>query len=425
MISKEEQAKIREHSLALAKAVIGDKNIFDVLKERGYLMQCTNEDGVREYLATPGKYLYTGFDPTADSLHIGHFLPIMVMAYLQAAGHHPIALMGGGTGMIGDPSGRTDLRKILTAETVQHNVDCIQDQMGILLDFSNEKAVLVNNADWILGLNYIDFLRDIGSQFSVNRMLTAECYKNRMERGLTFLEFNYMLLQAFDFLCLYRKFGLRLEMGGDDQWSNILAGIDLVRRKEQAEGFGCTFTLLTNSEGMKMGKTAKGAVWINEDKLPVYDFYQYWRNVGDADVLKFLRLLTFTPLSEIAEYEHLTGSELNPIKEILAFRITEIVHGTEKATKAQAKAKALFAGNIADNATTYTVEDPSQSLLDMLVSLKLVPSKSEARRLMQQGGISVDDQVCTDINTHIPIDKLQVGFIVKRGKKNFYRLISK
>lgn len=425
MISKAEQAKIREHSLGLAKAAIGNKNVFDVLQERGYIMQCTNEDGVREYLSTPGKYLYTGFDPTADSLHIGHFLPIMVMAYMQAAGHHPVALMGGGTGMIGDPSGRTDLRKVLTAETVQHNVDCIQAQMGILLDFDSEQATLVNNADWIMNLNYINFLREIGSQFSVNRMLTAECYKNRMEKGLTFLEFNYMLLQAYDFLCLYRKLGLRLEMGGDDQWSNILAGIDLVRRKEQAEGFGCTFTLLTNSEGVKMGKTANGAVWINEDKFPVYDFYQYWRNVGDADVLKFLRLLTFTPLTEIVEYEKLSGSELNPIKELLAFRITEIVHGTEKATAAQNKAKALFTGNVAANATTYEVSDASQSLLDMLVNLKLVPSKSEGRRLMQQGGISVDDEVCTDINTHLDVDKLKAGVIVRRGKKNFYRLIVK
>lgn len=425
MISKEEQKRIREHSLALAKAAIGDKNVFDVLKERGYIMQCTNEDGVREYLSTPGQYLYTGFDPTADSLHIGHFLPIIVMSYLQAAGHHPIALMGGGTGMIGDPSGRTDLRKVLTAETVQHNVSCIQAQMGILLDFDSQQSILVDNADWILDLNYINFLREIGSQFSVNRMLTAECYKNRMEKGLTFLEFNYMLLQAYDFLCLYRKLGLRLEMGGDDQWSNILAGIDLIRRKEQAESFGCTFTLLTNSEGVKMGKTANGAVWINEDKFPVYDFYQYWRNVGDADVLKFLRLLTFTPLNEIAEYEKLSGAELNPIKELLAFRITEIVHGTEKATMAQTKAKALFTGNIADNATTYEISDADQTLLDMLVNLKLVPSKSEGRRLMQQGGISVDDIVVTDINAHVDLDKLKAGIIVRRGKKNFYRLICK
>lgn len=425
MITKEEQRQIREHSLSLAKKIIAGRNVFDVLQERGYIMQCTNVDSVREYLGTSGRYLYTGFDPTADSLHIGHFLPIMVMAYAQAAGHHPIALMGGGTGMIGDPSGRTDLRKVLTPETVACNVECIQQQMGILLAFDNNGAVLVNNADWLLNLNYISFLRDVGSQFSVNKMLTAECYKRRMEKGLTFLEFNYMLLQAYDFLSLYRRYDLRLELGGDDQWSNILAGIDLVRRKEQQEVFGCTFTLLTNSEGVKMGKTANGAVWINEDKFSVFDFYQYWRNVGDQDVLHFLKLLTFTPLAEIKSYESLSGAELNPIKELLAFRLTEIIHGTAKAEAARAKAKDLFTGNAASGATVYEVQNPDLSILDILLQCKLVPSKSEGRRLFQQGGISVDDTVCTDINAKFDKDKLASGIMVRRGKKNFYRFISK
>lgn len=425
MATSEQMQQTRLHSRLSAEKIIGERNVYDVLKERGYIMQCTNEEAVKEYLATPGRHIYVGFDPTADSLHVGHFLQMIVMSYIQAAGHHPIALMGGGTAMIGDPSGRTDLRQMLTSENIRNNVARIQKQMEILLDFAAGDAILANNAGWILDLNYINFLREIGSQFSVNRMLTAECYKSRMEKGLTFLEFNYMLLQGYDFLELYRRYGCRLELGGDDQWSNILAGTDLIRRKEQAEAYGCTFTLLTTSDGVKMGKTAKGAVWIDEDKLPVFDFYQYWRNVDDADVLRFLRLMTFTPLEEIAAYEALSGAELNPVKELLAFRITEIVHGSAKAEAAQAQARALFSGDAAQAATACPVQDPQKPLLDLLLEAAIIPSKSEGRRLIQQGGITVNGTVVNDPYAVIGLEPFQAaeGVQIKRGKKNFYKLV--
>ncbi|NJP41737.1 tyrosine--tRNA ligase [Oscillospiraceae bacterium HV4-5-C5C] len=411
------------------KEITDVENVYDVLKARGYIAQVTNETAVREALAKPGVTFYIGFDPTADSLHVGHFVTMMVMAHMQRAGHRPIALMGGGTGMIGDPSGRTDLRQILTPEAIQHNVDRFKEQMKILVDFTDDQAIMANNADWLLDLNYIDFLRDIGSQFSVNRMLTAECYKQRLERGLTFLEFNYMLMQAFDFLQLNRRYGCTLELGGDDQWSNILAGIDLTRRKEGKEVLGLTMNLLTTSEGIKMGKTAKGALWLDPDKCAPYDFYQYWRNIGDADVEKCLRLLTFMPLEEIEELTREGGSAINQAKKRLAYEVTAIVHGKEAARSAEQQAADLFEGGGVSSQMPVTSVDHTLvaagqlSLLDVLMQARLFPSRSEARRLFQQGGVYLNGEVINDFNYQLTAADFNQGFaVVKRGKKIYHRL---
>ncbi|MDD2213345.1 MAG: tyrosine--tRNA ligase [Oscillospiraceae bacterium] len=405
------------------------ENVYDVLKARGYIAQVTNETAVREALAKPGVTFYIGFDPTADSLHVGHFVTMMVMAHMQRAGHRPIALMGGGTGMIGDPSGRTDLRQVLTPAAIQHNVDRFKEQMKILVNFADDQAIMANNADWLLNLNYIDFLRDIGSQFSVNRMLTAECYKQRLERGLTFLEFNYMLMQAYDFLQLNRRYGCTLELGGDDQWSNILAGIDLTRRKEGKEVFGLTLNLLTTSEGIKMGKTARGALWLDPDKCSPYDFYQYWRNIGDADVDKCLRLLTFVPLAEIRELTREGGSAINQAKKRLAYEVTAIVHGKNAASLAEQQAAELFEGSGVSSQMPVTALDHSLvaagqlSLMDALMQARLFPSRSEARRLFQQGGIYLNGEVVNDFNYQLQVSDFSQGFaVVKRGKKVYHRL---
>jgi tyrosyl-tRNA synthetase len=402
-------------------------NVFDLLKERGYLAQVTHEAEVRELLARPGATFYIGFDPTADSLHVGHFVQMMVMAHMQRAGHRPIALIGGGTAMIGDPSGRSDLRQILTPETIRQNGERFRDQMKILVDFSDGKALLVNNADWLLNLNYIDFLRDIGPHFSVNRMLTAECYRNRLEHGLTFLEFNYMLMQAYDFLMLYRQYGCRLQLGGDDQWSNILGGVELIRRKDQGEAYGMTFRLLTTSAGIKMGKTAKGAVWLDPEKTSPFEFYQYWRNIDDADVITCLKLLTFLPLEEIAGYARLQDAAINEAKKRLAFEVTCIVHGPAAAAAARAQAEDLFEkGGRSDQMACTTLSRAGLAagipLLDALLAAGLIPSKGEGRRLIAQGGISLNDTVVTDFTHMLTLDDFRNGeAIVRKGKKNYHR----
>ena len=377
-------------------------NVFDVLKERGLIAQTTHEKEIRELLGNEKVTFYIGFDPTADSLHVGHFLQMVVMRHMQNYGHRPIALVGGGTGHIGDPSGRTDMRKMMTKEVIDHNCECFKEQLSKIIDFSDGKAIMVNNADWLLDLNYVEFIREIGSCFSVNQMLTAECFKQRLEKGLSFLEFNYMLMQSYDFLALSRKYNCKLELGGDDQWSNILGGINLCRRKDQKQVYGMTFTLLTNSEGKKMGKTASGAVWLSPEKTSPYDFYQYWRNVDDADVCKCLKLLTFIPMDEIREYEKLEGSQLNPVKERLAFELTSMVHGNEEAVKAREAARAVFSG--AGNADNMPSADISESevkdgmpILDLLVKVGLIPSKGEGRRLITQGGISVNGEKVTEL----------------------------
>lgn len=405
-------------------------NVYDVLKERGFIAQCTNEEAVRERLAKPSCTFYIGFDPTADSLHVGHFLTMMAMAHLQRAGHRPIALMGGGTGFVGDPSGRSDLRKVLSAETIAHNVACFKEQMKRLIDFSDDKAIIVDNADWLRPLNYIDFLRDIGAHFSVNRMLTAEAYKQRMEKGLTFLEFNYMLMQAYDFLYLHREYNCELEFGGDDQWSNILAGVDLIRRKEQKEVYGLTFTLLTNSQGQKMGKTASGAVWLDANKLSPYDFFQYWRNVDDADVIKLMKLLTFMPLEEIASYAQLQDAAINEAKEKLAYEVTKIIHGEVAAEQALAQARALFSGSGTSEHMPSTEIDAEQltewTLIDILMHCQLAPSKGEARRLIQQGGIRVNDIQIQDFAHQLKAEDFMGGeLILKKGKKVYHKLVLK
>lgn len=403
-------------------------NVFDTLLERGYIAQTTNEEAIRERLATPGATFYIGFDPTADSLHVGHYLTMMAMAHLQRAGHRPIALMGGGTGMVGDPSGRSDLRQVLTPEVIRHNVERFKEQMKIVIDFSDDKAIIVDNADWLLKLNYIDFLRDIGAHFSVNRMLTAECYKQRMEKGLTFLEFNYMLMQAYDFLELFRRFDCRFQFGGDDQWSNILAGIDLVRRKEAKEVFGLTFNLLTTSAGNKMGKTASGALWLDAEKTSPFDFYQYWRNIDDADVIRCMKLLTFMPLEEIADFAQLKDAEINQAKKKLAYEITAIVHGTEAAASAQKQAEELFEG--AGTSATMPQSTVSQAdlgslgLLDALLEAGLIPSKGEGRRLIQQNGIRINDALISDVAYVLSEADFNDGeAIVKKGKKTHHKLL--
>lgn len=403
-------------------------NVFDVLAERGLIAQTTHEKEIRELLANEKVTFYIGFDPTADSLHVGHFLQMVVMRHLQNYGHRPIALVGGGTGTIGDPSGRSDMRQMMTMETINHNCECFKKQLSTIVDFSEGKAIMVNNADWLLGLNYIDFMRDIGSCFSVNKMLTAECYKQRLEKGLTFLEFNYMLMQSYDFLMLNRKYGCKIELGGDDQWSNILGGIDLCRRKDQKQVYGMTFTLLSNSEGKKMGKTQKGALWLDPEKTSPYEFYQYWRNVDDADVIKCLKLITFVPMDEIREMEKFEGQQLNEAKRRLAYEVTKLVHGEEEAKKAQGAAEAVFGGG-SDNSnmptTSITKEEAKKiNILDLMLKAGLIPSKGEGRRLIQQGGVSINGNKVSDIAENICESDFEDGsVIIKKGKKVYHKIV--
>lgn len=407
--------------------------VWEELKARGLIAQVTDEDEIKEMVNNGKATFYIGFDPTADSLHVGHFMALCLMKRLQMAGNRPIALIGGGTAMIGDPSGRTDMRQMMTPETIQHNVDCFKKQMSRFIDFSDGKALMVNNADWLMNLNYIELLRDVGAHFSVNRMLTAECYKQRMERGLSFLEFNYMIMQSYDFYMLYQKYGCNMQFGGDDQWSNMLGGTELIRRKLGKDAYAMTITLLLNSEGKKMGKTQSGAVWLDPNKTSPFDFYQYWRNVDDADVIKCMKLLTFLPLEEIQEMEKWEGSQLNKAKEILAFQLTELVHGTEEAKKAEAGAKALFAGG-ADTehmpTTELAAEDFDEEgnidLISLLVKSALVTTRSEGRRAIEQGGVSVDGEKVTDIRHVLSKDALTGdGIVLKRGKKKFNKVFVK
>ena len=395
-------------------------NAMDVLRERGFIKQTVFEEELYEKLGKESVPFYIGFDPTADSLHVGHFLQLIAMHHMQEAGHKPIILIGGGTAMVGDPSGRTDMRSMMTKETIRHNVECFKKQMSRFVSFEGENAaVIVDNGDWLLDLNYIDFLREVGAHFSVNRMLSAECFKQRLERGLSFLEFNYMLMQAYDFLVLYRKYGCCLELGGDDQWSNILAGANLIRIKEQQPAFAMTFTLLTTSDGKKMGKTAKGAVWLDENKTTPYEFYQYWRNVDDGDVEKCMKLLTFLPLEQIDELCRYKDERINLAKETLAFELTKEVHGEEKALLAQSQAKAAFAGG---NAELLTKEvENVVTVVDALVAADIAKSKGEARRLIEQGGVSVDDSKITDVNAPIPAKE----FVLHKGKKVHLKVIVK
>lgn len=402
--------------------------VFEELKRRGLIAQMTHEDKIKEALENEQVTFYIGFDATADSLHVGHFLQLVVMRHLQLAGHKPVALLGTGTTMVGDPTGRTDMRQMLTPEEINHNAECFKKQMSKFIDFSDGKALIVKNGDWLLNLNYIDFLRDVGRYFSVNQMLTAESVKNRLERGLSFLEFNYMLMQSYDFLHLYQTMGCTMELGGDDQWSNILKGIDLVRRVEGEEVYGMTFTLLTTKEGKKMGKTAKGALWLDENKCSPYDFFQYWRNVSDDDVINCLKLITFLPIEEIEAMENWEGSQLNKAKEILAFEVTKMVHGEEKATEALGAARALFTANSddANMPTTQLAEsdfnDGQIGLLDLMVKTKLCPSKGEARRLVQQGGVAIDDVKVTDPAKVLTAQDFEKGHvIIKKGKKVFHK----
>lgn len=405
-------------------------SVFDELKARGMIAQMTNEEKIRDLMENQKIKFYIGFDPTADSLHVGHFVQIMVMAHMQRAGHVPIALFGGGTGMIGDPSGKTDMRKMMTKETIQHNIDCFQRQMSKLVDFSDGKALMVNNADWLLNLNYIEFLREVGVHFSVNRMLAAECYKQRLERGLSFFELNYMIMQSYDFLVLSREYDCQLEFGGDDQWSNIIGGVELNRRMDGREVCGMTFNLLQTSDGRKMGKTEKGAVWLDPEKTSPYEFYQYWRNVDDADVINCMKMLTFIPLDEIAEYEKLEGSALNQAKEKLAFEVTKLIHGAEEAQKAQSAAKALFSSSADAEHMPTTVLKPEQftgdaiTVIDILVAASLAKSKGEARRLIEQGGITVDDGRVTDLGAAVSKADFAKGHVlVKKGKKVFHKIV--
>ncbi len=405
-----------------------NQNVFDTLKERGFIQQTTHEDEIRELLGKESVTFYIGFDPTADSLHVGHFLQIVTMMHLQRAGHRPIALVGGGTGMVGDPSGRTDMRQMMTLETIEHNANCFKKQLSRFLDFSEGKAIMVNNKDWLLELKYVPFIRDIGRHFSVNRMLTAECFKNRLERGLSFLEFNYMLMQSYDFLELYRRYNCKLQLGGDDQWSNIIAGADLIRRVEGAPAYGMTFTLLTTSEGVKMGKTQAGAVWLDAEKTSPFDFYQYWRNVDDADVEKCLSLLTFLPMDEVRRLGSLEGAEINQAKEILAYEVTKLVHGEEEAKKAHAAAKALFGdGAMTDNIpfTEISHADLAQGMdiLTLLNKAGLISSKSEGRRLINQGGISIEGKKVEDPQMTITEKLFQNGtLMLRKGKKVYHQI---
>ncbi len=398
------------------------ENVFDTLKARGLIAQVTHEEELRELLGKEKIRFYIGFDPTADSLHVGHFLQMVVMRHMQNAGHTPIALVGGGTGMVGDPSGRTDMRQMMTVETIQHNCECFKKQLSSVIDFSNDRAIMVNNADWLLKLNYVEFLRDIGCCFSVNEMLRAKCFQTRLEKGLSFLEFNYMLMQSYDFLMLNKNYGCKLELGGDDQWSNILGGIDLVRRKEGEQVYGMTFTLLTNSEGKKMGKTAKGALWLDPAKVSPYDFYQYWRNVDDADVCRFLKLITFVDLKEIEEMEKWEGAQLNEAKKRLAFEVTKLVHGEENALAAQDTASKLFStGAMPADMPSTELSANGMNIMDILVAAKLCPSKSEARRLLQQGGVSVDGEKVDMDFVFGDNDE----YVIKKGKKVYHKIIVK
>lgn len=404
-------------------------NTYEELKARGLIAQVTDEERISDLINKGEAVFYIGFDPTADSLHVGHFMALCLMKRLQMAGNKPIALIGGGTAMIGDPSGKTDMRKMMTKETINHNVECFKKQMSKFIDFSEGKALLVNNADWLLDLNYIDVLREVGPHFSVNRMLTAECYKQRMERGLSFLEFNYMIMQSYDFYRLYKDYGCNLQFGGDDQWSNMLGGTELIRRKLGEDASAMTITLLLNSEGKKMGKTVSGAVWLDAEKTSPFEFYQYWRNVGDKDVLKCIRMLTFLPLEEIDKMDEWEGSQLNKAKEILAFELTKMVHGEEEAKKAEEASKALFAGGGDDsNMPTSTIThdqltDGGIGIMDLMVTCGLAGTKSEARRLVQQGGVSVNDEKVTDIGFVVTESMLKDGAKIKKGKKKFHKAI--
>ncbi len=401
--------------------------VYEELKERGLIAQVTDEEQIRELVNNGKAVFYIGFDPTADSLHVGHFMALTLMKRLQDAGNKPIALIGGGTAMIGDPSGKTDMRQMMTKETIQHNCDCFKKQMSKFIDFSDNKALMVNNEDWLLDLNYVDVLREVGACFSVNRMLAAECYKQRMERGLSFLEFNYMIMQSYDFYSLYQKYGCNLQFGGDDQWSNMIGGMELVRRKLGGDANAMTITLLLNSDGKKMGKTEKGAVWLDPEKTSPYEFYQYWRNVDDSDVIKCMKLLTFLPLEKIAEYEKLEGAELNKAKEVLAFELTKLVHNEEEAQKADTAAKALFAGGADTSNMPTTVladedfTDGSVSVLYMMVKAGIIKSNGEGRRLITQGGVSLNDEKITDPYASLTKADFDNEIIIKKGKKVFHK----
>ncbi|MCR5273226.1 MAG: tyrosine--tRNA ligase [Lachnospiraceae bacterium] len=403
--------------------------LYDELVARGLIAQVTDEAEIKELINNGKATFYIGFDPTADSLHVGHFMALCLMKRLQMGGNRPIALIGGGTGMVGDPSGRTDMRQMMTKETIQHNCDCFKKQMSRFIEFGEGKAMMVNNADWLLDLNYVELLRDVGAHFSVNRMLTAECYKQRMEKGLSFLEFNYMIMQSYDFYTLFQKYGCNMQFGGDDQWSNMLGGTELIRRKLGKDAYAMTINLLLNSEGKKMGKTASGAVWLDPEKTSPFDFYQYWRNVSDADVIKCLKMLTFLPLEEIEKMEAWEGSQLNEAKDILAFELTKLVHGEEESAKAREASKALFAGggNLADmpsvKITEADLRDGAIDIMGLLVTSKLAASRSEARRNVEQGGVTVNDEKVTDIATTYTLDDFKSGdFILKRGKKKFCKI---
>ena len=405
--------------------------LYDELVARGLIAQVTNEPEIRKMINEGKATFYIGFDPTADSLHVGHFMALCLMKRLQAGGNRPIALLGGGTGMVGDPSGRTDMRKMLTPEDIQHNCDCFKKQMSRFIDFGEGKALMLNNAEWLMKLNYVELLRDVGACFSVNNMLRAECYKQRMEKGLSFLEFNYMIMQSYDFYYLFQHYGCNMQFGGDDQWSNMLGGTELIRRKLGKDAHAMTITLLMNSEGKKMGKTAKGAVWLDPNKTSPFEFYQYWRNVGDADVLKCIRMLTFLPLEQIDEMDKWEGSQLNRAKEILAFELTKLVHGEEEAQKAEAAAKALFAGGSDDSNMPTTELSESQltdgkiAILDLMLACKLIPSKGEGRRLVQQGGVMVNEEKVESIDASYTADQLKEGLKIRKGKKVYHKALLK
>ena len=402
-------------------------NVYDILEERGFIAQCTHPEELRELLGKEKVKFYIGFDATADSLTVGHFLTIMAMTHMQRAGHVPVALMGGGTTMVGDPSGKSDMRKMMTKETIDHNIECFKSQIGRFLDTSEGKMIFRNNADWLLNLNYVEFLREVGVHFSVNRMLTAECYKQRMEKGLTFFEFNYMIMQSYDFLRLHNDEGVVLQMGGDDQWSNIIGGVELIRRKEQQPAYGLTFTLLTTSDGVKMGKTVKGALWLDPEKASPYEFYQYWRNIEDAKVEECLGLLTFLPMEEVRRLGALEGAEINKAKEVLAYEVTKIVHGTEEAEKAQQAAREVFAGSgISENMPTFEYSKEAFSAADViqaLVDTGLASTRSDGRRLIEGGGVLVNDEKITDVKRSLEESDLKDGFLIlRKGKKKFIKI---
>ena len=405
--------------------------VFEELQARGLIAQITNEEEIKNLVNTGKAIFYLGFDPTADSLHVGHFMALALMRRLQLAGNKPVVLVGGGTGYIGDPSGRTDMRTMMTPETIQHNCDCFKVQMSKFIDFSDDKAIMVNNADWLLELNYIEMLREVGPHFSVNNMLRAECYKNRMEKGLSFLEFNYMVMQSYDFYHLFREYGCNIQLGGNDQWSNLLGGTELIRRKLGQDAHAMTIPLLTKADGTKMGKTAGGAVWLDPNKTSPFDFYQYWRNVDDADVIKFIKKLTFLSLEEIKPMEAWEGAKLNEAKELLAYEMTKLVHSEEDAKKAQEASKALFAGGADDSNMPTTEIDPTKltdgviNVTDLMLECDLVPSRSEVRRLVQQGGLTISDKKVDDLNLTISLDDLKEGVIIKKGKKKFHKALVK